>query len=207
VLSGNWAGQLRRRGPPCQTARPAIPLPFMDPQPATMTAAPFGAAPGRACGSCTLCCKVYVLPELAKPAGVWCKHCAPGKGCKIHEAPPEQCQQFFCLWMSDPSMPEEWRPDRARFVLSVFPPNGFIYGQVDPGAPGSWRKPPYYDQLRKMAGAMLPQRRHVIMFSGENATLVMPDEPLPLGRMTASDNFRIEQAFGPNGPTWRATKL
>jgi hypothetical protein len=25
--------------------------------------------------------------------------------------------------------------------------------------------------------------------------------------MTANDNFRIEPAFGPNGPTWRATKM
>jgi hypothetical protein len=25
--------------------------------------------------------------------------------------------------------------------------------------------------------------------------------------MTANDNFRIEPAFGPNGPTWRATKI
>ena len=45
------------------------------------------------------------------------------------------------------------------------------------------------------------------MFVGEQATLVMPDEALPLGKMTAEDNFRIEQAFGPKGPTWRAAKI
>jgi hypothetical protein len=45
------------------------------------------------------------------------------------------------------------------------------------------------------------------MFVGDQATLVMPDETLSLGAMTANDNFRIEPAFGPNGPTWRATKI
>ena len=28
--------------------------------------------PGRACGGCSLCCKVMVIAELAKPAGTWC---------------------------------------------------------------------------------------------------------------------------------------
>ena len=177
------------------------------PPPNAMMVAPLGPAPGRACGSCTLCCKVYALPELDKPPGVWCKHCTPGKGCKIHKSAPEQCQQFFCFWMSDATMPDDWRPDKARFVLSVFPLNGFLYGQVDPGSPGAWRKQPYYDRLRAMARTLLAQRRHVIMFSGDEATLVMPDEPLSLGKMTAKDNFRIEQGFGPNGPTWRATRI
>ena len=104
-------------------------------------------------------------------------------------------------------MPAEWKPDRARFVLSVYPTNGFIYGQVDPGSPGAWRKAPYFDGLRAMAKTLLEERRHVIMFVGDQATLVMPDEALPLGAMTAEDNFRIEPVFGPKGPTWRATKI
>lgn len=167
----------------------------------------YTAASGRECGSCTLCCKVYALPEFAKPPGAWCKHCAPGKGCAIHDAAPDQCRRFFCLWMTDGTMPAEWKPDRARFVLSVYPTNGFIYGQVDPGSPGAWRKAPYFDGLRAMAKTLLEERRHVIMFVGDQATLVMPDEALPLGAMTAEDNFRIEPVFGPKGPTWRATKI
>ena len=58
-----------------------------------------------------------------------------------------------------------------------------------------------------MARTLIDERRHVIMFVGDEATLVMPDEALPLGRMTAQDQFRIEQGFGPNGPTWRATRV
>ena len=174
---------------------------------AAFSVMPFGPAPGRACGGCTMCCKVYALPEFGKPPGVWCKHCAPGKGCKIHDSPPEQCRLFFCLWMTDGAMPNDWRPDRARFVLSVYPPNGFIYGQVDPGSPRAWMKPPYYDALRAMAGRLLNERRHVIMFMGDEATLVMPEGEAALGKMGPADNFRIEPAFGPNGPTWKATKI
>ncbi len=173
----------------------------------TMAVAPYGAAPGRACGSCTLCCKVYALPVLEKPPGAWCVHCAPGRGCKIHDAAPAPCQRFFCLWMSDGKLPETWRPDHAKFVLSIFPPNGFVYGQVDPGSPGHWRKEPYDSGLRNLARTILDQRRHVIMFFGDEATLVMPDEAIPLGKMTSADQFRIEPAFGPKGPSWRATRV
>ncbi len=173
----------------------------------TMVVAPYEAAPGRACGACALCCKVYALPELEKPPGVWCGHCTPGRGCKIHDAPPEQCRRFYCLWMSDGSLPEAWRPDQAKFVLSIFPPNGFVYGQVDPGSPGAWRREPYFSGLRSLARTILSERRHVVMFLGEDATLVMPDEAVPLGRMTAADQFRIEPAFGPGGPTWRAARV
>ena len=167
----------------------------------------YAAAPGRVCGGCTLCCKVYALPALEKPPGVWCRHCEPGKGCKIHDALPERCRLFNCLWLSDGKLPDEWRPDRAKFVLSIHPTNGFVYGQVDPGSPAAWRRAPYFAGLKAMAKALLAERRHVLMFVGDQATLVMPDEALPLGTMTARDNFRIEQVFGPQGPTWRATKL
>ena len=76
--------------------------------------------------------------------------------------------------MTDGAMPAEWRPDRARFVLSVYPSNGFIYGQVDPGSPAAWRRAPYYDRLRAMAKSLLEQRRHLIMFVGDEATPSCP---------------------------------
>lgn len=173
----------------------------------TMVVAPYGAAEGRACGSCTLCCKVYALAAFEKPPGVWCRECTPGKGCGIHDEAPEQCRRFFCLWMSDANLPDAWRPDRAKFVLSIFPANGFVYGQVDPGSPGAWRKEPYFGGLKTLARSILDERRHVIMFLGEEATLVMPDEAVPLGKMTAADHFRIEPAFGPSGPSFRATRV
>ena len=44
--------------------------------------------PGRACGTCMMCCKVPYIKEFEKPAGVWCRHAVPGKGCGIYESRP-----------------------------------------------------------------------------------------------------------------------
>ena len=50
--------------------------------------------PGRECGACAMCCKVYTFPEIGKPAGVWCKYCTPGKGCTIHDNVPDRAGTF-----------------------------------------------------------------------------------------------------------------
>ena len=57
-----------------------------------------------------------------------------------------------------------------------------------------------------MAKRLLDQNRHVIVFVGDVATLIMPEEAVPLGKMSAQDNFRVEAAFGPKGPTYRAVR-
>jgi hypothetical protein len=167
--------------------------------------APF-LAPDRSCGTCTLCCKVFHIPELDKPAGAWCRNCVQGAGCGIHATRPSQCRDFFCLWLMDGSMPAEWKPERSKMVLSLFPANGFIYAQVDPGSPQAWRKAPYYDALRRWAKELIERGRHVIVFVNDHATLIMPEEAVPLGKMAATDNFKIERAFGPNGPTYRVAR-
>jgi hypothetical protein len=56
---------------------------------------------GRACGSCTLCCKVIAVADFDKLPGVWCPHCVRGKGCGIYETRPTDCRTFFCEWMLD----------------------------------------------------------------------------------------------------------
>jgi hypothetical protein len=57
-----------------------------------------------------------------------------------------------------------------------------------------------------MARRFNAQNRHVIVFVGDVATLIMPDEAVALGKMSAVDNFRVEPAFGPKGPTYRAVR-
>ena len=56
-------------------------------------------APGKTCGSCTLCCKVVGVAELKKPADVWCGHCNKAKGCKIYDTRPQECRTFYCLFL------------------------------------------------------------------------------------------------------------
>jgi hypothetical protein len=167
----------------------------------------YGAAPGRSCGTCTLCCKVFEIPSLQKPAGTWCRHCAPGAGCAIHETLPQQCREFFCLWMSDSSMPAEWKPERSKLVLTFFPGNGFLYVQVDPGSPQAWRKAPYYEGLRAFARKLIDKGRHVVVFVNDAAFLILPDDAIALGAMKPTDNFKIDRAFGPKGPTYQMTRV
>jgi hypothetical protein len=154
---------------------------------------------GRECGSCTLCCKVFHVAEIGKVAGKWCQHCKPGSGCAIHDTLPKQCADFNCLWRTEATLVPEWKPERAKMVLSVFPQNGFIYVQVDPGAPQAWRKQPYYDQLHRMAAANIREGRHVIVFVNDVATLIMPDQDVPLGQMNPADGFAVRQVLGPGG--------
>ena len=80
-------------------------------------------------------------------------------------------------------------------VLTIFPPNGFIYVQVDPGAPSAWRKQPYYDQLREGAKKNLQEGIYVIVFVNDIATLIMPDQDVPLGPMKQTDRISVHRNF------------
>jgi hypothetical protein len=163
--------------------------------------------PGRECGSCTLCCKVYNIPEIGKAAGKWCKHCTPGKGCAIHETLPSQCAAFNCLWRTEEALPPHWKPEQSKMVITIFPLNGFIYVQVDPGAPSAWRKQPYYDQLRQWAKNNLQKGIHVIVFVNEIATLIMPDQDVPIGPMKPTDGISVRRNFAPGFAKYEATLI
>ena len=156
--------------------------------------------PGRECGSCSMCCKVYNIPEINKPAGKWCTHCKPGKGCVIHDALPNQCAEFNCLWRTQETIGPAWKPDQAKMVLTASPVNGYINVQVDAAAPSAWQKQPYYGQLRQWARNNLPKGIYIIVFVNDNATLIMPDQDLPLGRMLPTDGLAVRR----NGNAYEA---
>lgn len=96
----------------------------------------------RTCGTCTICCKVIAVAQLAKPRDQWCPHCTPGKGCGIFGQParPAVCGGFVCAWLIGEGLPEFMRPDRSHVV--VVPPNdGAVAAfHVDPDWPLAWRE-------------------------------------------------------------------
>jgi hypothetical protein len=155
--------------------------------PASMVNRP---APGRDCGSCTLCCKVYDVPAVESVAGSWCRHCLPGRGCAIHETRPAHCRAFFCLWMTQGFLGPEWKPDKARFVLTMDPGTGWIFLQADPGAAQAWRKEPYQSQLRRWAQA---GNRPVIVFVNRLATALLPDHEVQLGMIGPADRLALRE--------------
>ena len=144
---------------------------------------------GRACGSCTLCCKVYDVPSLEKPAGSWCRHCLPGRGCGIHETRPQHCRSFHCLWMTQEWLGPEWKPERSKMVLSVEPTTNFLFVQVDPGAPKAWKAEPFYRHLKSWATAGAASRRHVVVFLNKSATVILPDRDVAIGILRPGDRI------------------
>ncbi len=164
-------------------------------------------APGRDCGTCTLCCKVFDVPVLEKPAGQWCKHCSPGRGCGIHETRPDHCRAFHCMWMLEPWMGPEWKPERAKFVLTIEPISKFLLCQVDPSTPASWKKEPYYSQFKRWAAAALEQNRQVIVFLNRSMTVVLPDRDVELGVLAPDERVTVKKIPHLLGPMYDVQKV
>jgi hypothetical protein len=154
--------------------------------------------PGRACGDCTLCCKVIAVAEFDKLPGVWCPHCVRGKGCGIYETRPTDCRTFFCEWMLAPSLGLEWKPERAKFAL-VMGEGGHLTAFVDPGNATAWRKTPYFEAFKRwsLEGARARPPRVVTIRVGTRVTIVLPDREIDVGHVGPDESVRLVP--GPNG--------
>jgi hypothetical protein len=140
-------------------------------------------APSRACGSCSLCCKVLGILELDKPAGEWCPHFRAGSGCSIHGEHPASCRAFRCLWLLSPAMPEGVRPDRCKVVLTLEDGDAKIIARADPADPMAWRREPIHGQLRRWAAQYWFKGRSVWAVAGRRTWLIAPDREVDLGEM------------------------
>jgi hypothetical protein len=89
-------------------------------------------------------------------------------------------------------------------VITIFPTTEFIYVQVDPGTPGAWLKQPYYNDLQLWAKNNLPKGIHVIVFVNDIATLIMPDDTVPLGPMKRTDRLVLRTSSRPGMPKYTA---
>jgi hypothetical protein len=111
--------------------------------------------PGKACGECSLCCKVLEITEFTKPAGQWCEHCGKASGqaggCRIYETRPEICHDYECLWKSDRGMSAQMRPDKTGTILMEDPDSDEYRAVCDPAKPLAWRTPLVFKHLVAMA--------------------------------------------------------
>jgi hypothetical protein len=138
-----------------------------------MTAGP------RRCGDCTLCCKLMAIGELAKPAGAWCRHCKPGRGCLVYADRPDECRAFNCLWPSDERFGPHWKPNRSKLVLTISEDG--IEIRCDPAFPNAWCKEPFRRDIAKLAAAGEVHDVTVLVITGQRMTLVTPDREFELG--------------------------
>lgn len=144
--------------------------------------------PGRVCGSCAMCCKVFAIPEVEKGAQQWCQHVVQGRGCGIHATRPTVCRQFFCHWLRNPHLGPEWKPDRAKFLIYTEMGGKRLVVAPDVGAPGAWRKEPFYGQFKRWAVAGAYSNHQILVFNGRRATAVLPDRDVELGIVDVGDD-------------------
>jgi hypothetical protein len=139
------------------------------------------------CGECTMCCKLPDIPELEKPPGQWCRHCAVGSGCTIYEARPRPCRDFTCLWLESQAehnpLPAALRPDRSKMVLTFTEDRRDVLGYCDPASPHAWKEAAMFKLLdvisRQGRRVMFGNgREHFAMDRGRarRAELAPPDE-------------------------------
>ena len=147
-------------------------------------------APGRECGSCSMCCKLLGIEELAKPSGVWCKHVAQGKGCTIYDQRPGSCSSFNCYWLYDANLGPEWKPDKSKFVIWRGPTGAWILS-VDPGNPHAWRQPQYIRQLRLVSAQLAEEGQVLILFKGEKMTCILPDRDVELPTFREGESITV----------------
>jgi hypothetical protein len=77
--------------------------------------------PGRACGSCNVCCVALTIDDkaLQKVQGYRCRHTLPDKGCAIYETRPDTCRTFFCGWRRLKWIRETLRPDISGVLVRL----------------------------------------------------------------------------------------
>jgi hypothetical protein len=148
---------------------------------------------GRACGSCSLCCKLLKIPELNnKPAGVWCPHCKPGKGgCQIYPNRPDVCRKFACRWLVDHrTIPDHWQPTKAQMFIWISLPTLWI--TVDPHFPDAWRQEPYYSEIKEFSllgllGIYSCGVLQTYIMIGNKRFLILPNKDIPI----RSDHYTV----------------
>ena len=154
-------------------------------------------ATGRECGTCTLCCKVAAVEEVGKPNGVWCPHCAKDRRCTIYASRPPSCRTFYCQWMLEKGLGPEWKPERAKFALVKTESGHRVTALVDPGFPSAWRRPPYYENLKRWSAETvrrLPEVYLVDVLIGSRSIVILPDRDVDLGHLAVNEVIQVRRA-------------
>jgi len=155
---------------------------------------------GRSCGQCSLCCKLPPIEHFAKPAGQWCKHCAPGNGgCTIYSQRPLTCQRFMCLWLTHRDLDDRWKPTTAKLLLYTELDGHRIVVHVDPGSPNRWRQEPYYSSIKRMSAFGIDQGAQVVVYIKDRAIVVLPNRDVDLGIVRLEDHIITKELKLPLG--------
>ena len=145
-----------------------------------------------------MCCKVMGIGEIAKRPGEWCPHCDIGNGCRIYADRPPSCVEFYCMYLTNPTLGEHWKPSLARMVITRERQN-MVYVRPDPARPDVWRKEPYYADLKKWSARFASRGIMLSICVGDTMTVVLPDHDVDLGREDPTKLLRLVVHAQPNG--------
>ncbi len=122
----------------------------------------------RACGPCSLCCRVLRVDALRKLGGAPCVHEQEGGGCGIHAERPGICRAYRCLWLRG-ALRESDRPDRLGAVLDVVGGGGTAWLEIREAEPGAFERSA---RLREIAAEY---RRHMPVRISDSADVLDPE--------------------------------
>lgn len=162
--------------------------------------------PGRRCDGCTLCCKLVAVEEIDKPMAEWCQHCDIGVGCKIYADRPRQCAGFYCGFLTNPDLGEEWRPSKCKIVLSQERADRLAV-HVDPDRPNAWRDEPFFSALQAAALQSVPIHHQVVVYIGKRTIVILPDREVDLGIVADDEIIVTGERRTPSGMELDAFKM
>jgi hypothetical protein len=148
----------------------------------------------KACGGCTLCCKVLGIGPNGKAPGVLCPHAAPGSGCGVHDHRPEVCATYQCAWTWAEPLDPSWRPDRAGFLINPRPDPAEVEVVVDPDQPDAWRREPYASQIKRWSDPRTVSIARVLVRTNGRVMVLFPETEIDLG-LPNQPNFRVESGY------------
>jgi hypothetical protein len=154
------------------------------------------------CGTCSLCCKTMVIPELKKPKDSWCPNFTRGRGCAIYADRPPSCRDFTCYWLLDPAMGPEWKPDTCKMVLDAR--QDWLVVHVDPAVLRPWRQEPHFSYLREVAARNIERGARVLVLERGRTIIILPDGEVDLGVVGPQDRIVVNRVMHQAGPSWHA---
>ena len=159
---------------------------------------PVTMVPGRSCGDCSLCCKLLRIKAFEKPLGVWCAHCAPGRGgCTIYESRPAECRNFHCDWLTSRALGPEWRPNKCKMFICR--EGNLVTIHVDPSEPEAWRRKPFFSRIKEFAARAVGTEQQVAVRIKDRMIVIFPHKEVDVGTMNPGDQLVVREMVSTAG--------
>jgi len=99
---------------------------------------------GRSCEGCTKCCEGHLRADIKLKDGSQtaymgiyeegikpCPFVKVGEGCTTYDVRPDiPCRVFKCDWLTNPDMPESFKPSRSNAIFTTRTINGIGYTKL-----------------------------------------------------------------------------